>query len=80
MVTRFKKETAVSANIEAGRSMFIKMKKLMLGDTETCKEDDASCKAQIDSGCSNIKRPKEIVEFLKEKLGKLTFLHITFLA
>ena len=68
------KETAVSAKIEA-RGMgliLIKMKKLMLGDTEACKERHPSCKAIIDTGCSNIKGPKAIVdEFLKEKLGKL---------
>ena len=67
-----KKETVVSAKIEAGGMILIKMKKLMLGDTEACKEEDASCKAYIDTGCSNLKGPKAIVdEFLKEKLGKL---------
>ena len=60
----------MSVNIEAGGMFLIKMKKLMLGDTEACKAEDASCKAYIDTGCSNIKGPKApIDEFLKDKLG-----------
>ena len=68
-----KKDTAVSVKIEAGERMYIKMKKLMLGDIEACKENDASCKALVDTGCTDIKGPKDIVnKFLKEKMGKLT--------
>ena len=69
----FKKDTAASAKLEAGGKILIKMKKLMLGDIEACKEGDASCKAYLDTGCSNLKGPKAVVDkFLKEKLGKLT--------
>ena len=68
-----KKDTAVSVKIEAGERMYIKMKKLMLGDIEACKENDASCKALVDTGCTDIIGPKDIVnKFLKEKMGKLT--------
>ena len=63
-------ETAVSANVEAGGLFMIKMKKLMLGDTEACKEEDASCRAWIDTGTSNIKGPKDVVNrLLRETLG-----------
>ena len=41
-----------------GGKILIKMKKLMLGDIEACKEGDASCKAYLDTGCSNLKGPK----------------------
>ena len=65
-----KRDTAVSVNIEAGGMFLIKMAKVMLGDTEACKAEDAICKAYIDTGCSNIKGPKvPIDEFLKDKLG-----------
>ena len=67
------KDTAVSVKIEAGGRMYIKMKKLMLGDIEACKENDASCKGLIDTGSSDILGPKDMVnKFLKQKLGKLT--------
>ena len=65
-----KRDTAVSVNIEGRGKFLIKMKKLMLGDTEACKAEDASCKAYIDTGCSSIKGPKAVIDqFLDEKLG-----------
>ena len=70
---RLKKDTAVSAKIEAGGKILFKMKKLMLGDTEACKAEDASCIAYVDTGCSSLKGPKDVVnKFLKDNLGKLT--------
>ena len=68
-----KEDTAVSVNLEAGDTIKIKMKKLMLGDIEACKENDAGCIALVDTGCSDIKGPRGIVnKFLKDELGKLT--------
>ena len=45
----------MSVKTEAGGMFLIKMAKVMLGDTEACKVEDASCKAYIDTGCSNLK-------------------------
>ena len=65
-----KRDTAVSVNVEAGGMFLIKMTKVMLGDAEACKAEDAICKAYIDTGCSQIMGPKApIDEFLKDKLG-----------
>ena len=49
--------------------MYIKMKKLVLGDMEMCKEEDDECKLLVDSGCTLIHGPKDKVEeFNKKKL------------
>ena len=64
-------KTAVSGSLLNEARYMVKLKKVMLGDTEMCKESDAFCKAHIDTGCTSIIGPNEIVtKFLKEKLGK----------
>ena len=66
------KDTAVSAPLLNGKYYMIKMKKLMLGQTQICKESDAFCKTVIDTGTSSIRGPNDIVtKFLKDDLGKL---------
>ena len=68
-----KEDTAVPVKIEAGGQIYIKITKFMLGDVEACKEKDASCKALVDTGCTDILGPKDIVnKFIKEEMGKLT--------
>ena len=70
---RLKKATAVSANIKAGGTILIQMKKLMLGEIEGCKEEDGTCEALIDTGCSDIYGPKaKVNKFREDILSKLT--------
>ena len=65
-----KEETAVSAKLISKTTMLIKMKKLALGETEMCKEEDEECKLLVDTACTSIMGPKEKVEeFNKETLG-----------
>ena len=67
-----KMDTAVTGPLMDHRKYIVKMKKLMLGKTEMCKEEDDSCKALIDTGCRSILGPSGIVtKFLKDVLGKL---------
>ena len=73
-----KKDTAVSVKIEAGGQMYIKMKKFMLGDIEACKENDASCKALVDTGCTDILGPKNcmhIILIVKSSFMKMGYHH-----
>ena len=67
-----KEETAVSAKLISKRTMLIKMKKLALGETEMCKEEDEECKAYwLTLPVLSIMGPKEKVEeFNKETLGE----------
>ena len=69
---RLKKATAVSANIKAGGTILIQMKKLMLGEIEGCKEEDGTCEALIDTGCSEIYGPDAKVSAFLKTLSKLT--------
>ena len=45
----------MSVKTEAGGMFLIKMAKVMLGDTEVCKAEDANCKAYIDTVFSKLK-------------------------
>ena len=45
----------MSVKTEAGGMFLIKMAKVMLGDTEVCKAEDANCKAYVDTVCSKLK-------------------------
>ena len=46
----------MSVKTEAGGMFLIKMAKVMLGDTEACKAEDANCKAYVvDTVCSKLK-------------------------
>ena len=70
----FKEETAVTAKMISTEKIMLQMKKLQIGDTEMCKEEDGNCELTIDTGCSIIKGPKVPVEkFNQEKLSEFDF-------
>ena len=66
------KDTAAFAPLLNGKHYAFRMKKLMIGETVMCKDNDASCISIIDTGCRSIKGPNEIVmKFLKDVLSEL---------
>ena len=48
------KGTDVTGPLMDDAKYFVGMNKLVLGESEMCKEGDDSCKALIDTGCSSI--------------------------
>ena len=66
------KDTKLEVGVIGGKHFLIQMDEVTFGETGMCtKEGDVYCKASVDSGCSLIVGPKQLIDdFNRDELRK----------
>ena len=66
------KDTKLEVSVIGEKHFLIQMDEVTFGETEMCtKEGDVYCKASVDSGCSLIVGPKQLIDdFNRDELRK----------